>query len=834
MPNERLTNDLAVSANTESGRVAARLKLQFALLSCLGGLVLSAGNDNEAIPVIAVFFAFFGYVFVDWLELFALPPIAAYAAMAVAAVFCVGNFSDLDSPGNQQMEAVAQLLVLVQSILMLQRKSRRIFEQLGVFCLLELIVAAVFNDAINYGLLIIPISVIGAWALSLLSVVSAWEGLAGPEWIGGEQLATDRTKRRPHAVISVSSASSISSLAASGDRLPRVALFALGPAVVAIGMIFFYALPRTTDAARMGDRTNTLVGFSDEVRLEQIGRMMQSSESVLRIHMKRLGADRPYRVVGGMYLRAKVLERYRAHIDPGRATAIWSAEKLGPISGAQRLPNEYFSADSGERNFYDTVNMDVTCESLHSPSLFAVAPYHRRRFDPEVVHRADRWCIARRPSNVLIHPRINYSFGSNAFRRGVQTDLIVRRTLSERMISPADNAAAKREREYMQLLTEFDVDRIPTAAILARGISKSVRSSGGNEYQVAKQMEQHLAVSGRFGYTLDLTAEARPGIDPIEQFLSVDKKGHCQYFASAIVMMLRSQGIPARIVVGYRTDEYNDFAQFYVARQLHAHAWAEALISRDQLGPTRTVYGQPPGDEYWLRLDPTPGGGGVEDSDARTVGQVFDLAQNIWDDYVVDMDGNRQNEAMSNSSVSSPLSSSYSRFVEVVAAKLAEIRAGELGGGALAIRGLFSWPAAGVGVIATVVMIILSKTRFPGWVRRKVRRRRSQEVLKPTIGFYLATLNQLARLGITRGASQTPAELAVTAGNSFRHHSGPPISDPLDVLTSAFYEMRFGTAAENAAVDLQDSDPEVAQALEQLTERVDRMVSRSSNQEPPL
>ncbi len=42
--------------------------------------------------------------------------------------------------------------------------------------------------------------------------------------------------------------------------------------------------------------------------------------------------------------------------------------------------------------------------------------------------------------------------------------------------------------------------------------------------------------------------------------------------------MLRSQGIPARLVVGFNTDEYNSVGGYYVARQLHAHAWVEALI----------------------------------------------------------------------------------------------------------------------------------------------------------------------------------------------------------------------------------------------------------------
>ena len=120
----------------------------------MGGLVLASGPGTEYIPIIAVFFAVFGFVFVDWLRAFALPPIAAYVAMGLAAIYCVKDFWNLRTTGSEQMIAVALLLVLVQAILMLQRKTPRIFEQLGVFCLLQLVVGAVFNDVINYGCLL--------------------------------------------------------------------------------------------------------------------------------------------------------------------------------------------------------------------------------------------------------------------------------------------------------------------------------------------------------------------------------------------------------------------------------------------------------------------------------------------------------------------------------------------------------------------------------------------------------------------------------------------------------------------------------------------------------
>ena len=121
-------------------KIYERLKLYFALLTALGGLVLVLSTEHHTTPIIAIFFAIFGYIFVDWLRLFSLPPIIAYAAMAVTAVYCTADIllplssaeSGTSTSSDTTLSAVAELLVLVQAILMLQTKGRRIFEQLGV------------------------------------------------------------------------------------------------------------------------------------------------------------------------------------------------------------------------------------------------------------------------------------------------------------------------------------------------------------------------------------------------------------------------------------------------------------------------------------------------------------------------------------------------------------------------------------------------------------------------------------------------------------------------------------------------------------------------------
>ena len=725
--------------NRDTDRIVGRLKLYFAILSCLGGLVLSAGDESHSLSVIAVFFAVFGFVFVDWLQLFALPPIAAYALMALAAMYCVSDFADLDSPGNHQMIAVAQLLVFVQAILMLQKKSRRIFEQLAVFCLLELIVAAVFNNAINYGLLLIPISVIGAWALNLLAAVSAADGLGTLNGLDASDEGISFLRRSESSLsIAVSSPESARSIAAEAIRLPRVAMLTLAPSVLFVGIVFFYALPRTTDAARVRNRGNAVIGFSEELQLGQIGRMMQSTQTALRLYLKDRTTGQPYHVVDGIYLRGRVLERY-APPSGSRRTATWKAVPPGAISGSQMLPGEYFSARSTDRNFYDSVDVEVTCESMRQGSLFAIAPYHRLVNNPDIVHSVGRWTISRRDDADWVFPRINYKFGTNAFRQGLQTELVSRWSQGESaMLRPADSdrpesrAAMRRRAEdaqraesYLDDLLDFDPDAMPTAAALAETFVKSSNGRRRTTYRIAKEMERHLATSGEYLYTLDLSAETLPGVDPIEQFLRFDKKGHCQFYASALVMMLRSQDIPARVVAGYHTDEYNELGQNYVARQLHAHAWVEALIDRDEFDESRIVYGQPTSEKYWLRLDPTPSRGRIRES-AGSVGQVFDMAQHMWDDYVVDMDAGRQDSSLLGGGIN-PMTGPYNSLVDSLSLMIGRIRAGELGGGSWAGRDFFSWSAAIFGVVITLVVAALMRAKSPGWIKRRLRRKSAGE-----------------------------------------------------------------------------------------------------------
>lgn len=112
---------------------------------------------------------------------------------------------------------------------------------------------------------------------------------------------------------------------------------------------------------------------------------------------------------------------------------------------------------------------------------------------------------------------------------------------------------------------------------------------------VARAFEAHLS-GPEFTYTLTHT-RSRPDLDPVVDFLEYTKSGHCERYASALVLMLRSQGIPAALVLGFKGHEPAGSGR-YLVRQDRTHTWATALISRPGAAGRRIW--------YWMSLDPSP------------------------------------------------------------------------------------------------------------------------------------------------------------------------------------------------------------------------------------
>ena len=74
---------------------------------------------------------------------------------------------------------------------------------------------------------------------------------------------------------------------------------------------------------------------------------------------------------------------------------------------------------------------------------------------------------------------------------------------------------------------------------------------------------------------------------PVDEFLFETREGFCEHYASALTVLLRAAGLPARIVMGYQGGELNGIGGYYIVRQSDAHAWTEVWLA----------------DEGWVRVD---------------------------------------------------------------------------------------------------------------------------------------------------------------------------------------------------------------------------------------
>ncbi len=112
-----------------------------------------------------------------------------------------------------------------------------------------------------------------------------------------------------------------------------------------------------------------------------------------------------------------------------------------------------------------------------------------------------------------------------------------------------------------------------------------------NDLKGLNDVDSVMRISGyfsSFGYSLELESSVRNG-SVLEDFLYNTRSGHCEYFATATVLMLRKVGIPARYSVGYSVSEYSNMEKSFIVRERDAHAWVTAFVNGE-----------------WITIDTTP------------------------------------------------------------------------------------------------------------------------------------------------------------------------------------------------------------------------------------
>ncbi len=173
--------------------------------------------------------------------------------------------------------------------------------------------------------------------------------------------------------------------------------------------------------------------------------------------------------------------------------------------------------------------------------------------------------------------------------------------------------------------------QLPPLAPEIGALAHAIAPAGRSDAERALAIERYLQRNGRYTDTPPPLDERR---SPIEQFLLDRQEGHCEYFASAMVVLLRDVGIPARLVNGFAGGHANRLGGFVEVAQSDAHAWVEVHYAR----------------AGWVSYDPTPADLRLAGSDAlRGASSLADLASALelwWFRNVVDFDRGTQARAL--------------------------------------------------------------------------------------------------------------------------------------------------------------------------------------------
>ena len=457
----------------------------------------------------------------------------------------------------------------------------------------------------------------------------------------------------------------------------RVSLVAGGLVLASVPLVvvFFLGLPRASMPLWRGVApiSGQSTGFTDEVRLGDIGRIAESDQVAFRVEIRSDQRPLPY----VPYWRGLVFEEtdgttWKKATEPTNNTGLaWSPTRAYPAGPDGPPPGVTATV-------VEPVSQVVYLEPNGMTNLFGLD----------------------RPVQAASGMTIGIAIWDGVMKIGRP---VTQRFRYEVVSQPSAWLPQPLEAEARARCLALPAGLPLVVAQKAR----EVVGSQTDPYLKAQLLLEHFH-SGEYTYSL-----AGPGVsgNPLEVFLSQTKTGFCEHFASAMTLMLRSVGVPARMVGGYLGGDYNASGAYYLVRQRNAHVWVEAYI--DGLG--------------WLRLDPTPPG--QASSEVAGTGKLsgpsglIDSLRLKWYSLVIGYDLNRQ-------------------FA------LARSLSDGIG------RGLSFRPSL-AGLSAYLPLLLAAVAAFTGFFLWRSRSRRD-----PMDALYTSLLRRLRRRGVERGPAEGPSAFA--------------------------------------------------------------------------
>ncbi len=507
--------------------------------------------------------------------------------------------------------------------------------------------------------------------------------------------------------------------------------------ILAASAVLFLILPRRS-AGYLGGYsfgTDFSSGFSDRVQLGQIGRIQQSSAVVMHVQ---INGDRTGRY--DLYWRGVALSDFDGHS--------WSKPRSEAV--LQRRSDDGFdipTSDEGEahltqhlRGADETIHYRVLMEPIGT-NLFFLAPQARTLNGNYDLVAADS--------------------GGAVYDLDTQ-HAVSRYEASSDLWKPAPETLQDAGHTYPAGIADTYL-RLRAIDPRVRQLARQVTASDKTAFDKAAALENYLRT--KYQYTLDLPQTAPA--DPIANFLFERRQGHCEYFASAMAVMLRSLGIPSRVVNGFHSEEFNDLTGNYVVRAKDAHSWVEAYFPG---------YG-------WQTFDPTPSDAFTSAEGWSRVSLYLDAMASFWREWVVSYDISHQ-YVLGQGAVNG------TRNLWELVRTWARIRYQSILTWGREIhhraeRSPLQWMLAAVGV--SLMFIFL---RNLGWIMRSLRehRLRAHPERSPTQAatvWYLRMARALERYGMQKPQTLTPREFVEKIDNV-------NLREPVARFTEVYESARFG------------------------------------------
>jgi len=587
--------------------------------------------------------------------------------------------------GVELFKGILEFLILVQVLKLLGRKNMRDITQIYALSFFQFIAGTIVTVSFSYAAAFIVYIAVAVGAMIVFEMRRGALESGGP---GSDEPGLVSPRFLGTSVV-------------------------LGICILLTAALIFISVPRLGGSyfgsgfLRAGELRS---GFSDEVKLGRVGEIKLDGSPVMMVRvLNRDISDVPYPV----YWRGVALDEFDG--ESWRAgQAGYKIYKPGPAGRVQ-------VGDGHAGRAGDILEQEIITEPLDTDVLFSANV-------PVGFGSVPGGSVAASNDSYSLRDRISYRIKYYAV-----SDI---GAPAPAELPNGDTAGADNMDAFL---------RLPPLGDRVRDLALEITASDSGVYDKALSVKRYLLAN----YAYTRTLERGEAGFPLEEFLFTRKEGHCEYFATAMAVLLREAGIPSRVVNGFIGGAPNEHGNFFLVRESDAHSWVEAYI---------------PG-RGWVTFDPTPEGqAGAVAGAFPLLTSYLDYLRFRWSRYVIDFGQGDQlkllNEAGDKWSWKN--------------------RTLFRGAG---IRSLLDWrTAAVIGALALCIWLTASKPDIKPFFLRRGRSPRGKAA-----ALYAQALGLLTKKGFPKPESMTASEFADSLARS--PYAGSPV---MKLFTDMYLGLRFG------------------------------------------